>query len=459
MSESGGGAPSADENGEEEIKLNAEQALELAMKAHKTGYTEQAKSFYEAVLHIAPDSADARHYYGVLQHQLGNTDLGLEHIDRSLELAPDFGPFYMNRGNLLKEQGRHQEAEQAYRRCLALSGESADVLCNIGAALHAQDQDDEAKQHLKRALELEPEHGESNHNLGNIYREERRFEEAIDCYSKAVEFGGYQHNTGRTARNLAIVLATFNRLDEAEQVLRNWLARDPDNPVATHLLAAMTGAETPERASNEFVVNSFQDYAASFDVSLARLKYQAPKLVGERIRTLIPQAKGDLLVCDLGCGTGLVAEHLAPYASRLIGVDLSVSMLTQAKKRDLYHELVEEELGEFLSASQREFGLLTCVDTFCYLGRLDEAIAAAGKTMATGGLLCFTVEKAEEDAAGDYTLAPHGRYQHKKSYLEALLTQNQFVDQRIDEVHLRNEGGLPVQGWLVSAWQKEQKSV
>ena len=62
---------------------------------------------------------------------------------------------------------------------------------------------------------------------------------------------------------------------------------------------------------------------------------------------------------------------------------------------------------------------------------------------------------ADEATEGGYTLAPHGRYQHKRSYLEGLLTNTGFTNLQLDEVHLRNEGGEPVQGWLVSASRPE----
>ena len=49
-----------------------------------------------------------------------------------------------------------------------------------------------------------------------------------------------------------------------------------------------------------------------------------------------------LEVLDAGCGTGLAAPLLGPYARRLVGVDLSGAMLEQARALPQYDELVEE---------------------------------------------------------------------------------------------------------------------
>mgnify|MGYP001207067839 CR=1 FL=1 len=50
--------------------------------------------------------------------------------------------------------------------------------------------------------------------------------------------------------------------------------------------------------------------------------------------TILPFAEGkDVL--EAGCGTGLLLEHIAPVASRAVGVDLSCGMLRKAKERGL----------------------------------------------------------------------------------------------------------------------------
>jgi predicted TPR repeat methyltransferase len=55
-------------------------------------------------------------------------------------------------------------------------------------------------------------------------------------------------------------------------------------------------------------------------------------------------------VLDAGCGTGLCGAILAPFARRLVGVDLSEGMLAHAKAKNVYHELVKAELGGLLRA-------------------------------------------------------------------------------------------------------------
>lgn len=58
---------------------------------------------------------------------------------------------------------------------------------------------------------------------------------------------------------------------------------------------------------------------------------------------------GSLDILDLGCGTGLIGSWFKDYARKLVGVDVSPTMLDMATKKGCYHELrkgVSEGKGE-----------------------------------------------------------------------------------------------------------------
>jgi predicted TPR repeat methyltransferase len=59
-----------------------------------------------------------------------------------------------------------------------------------------------------------------------------------------------------------------------------------------------------------------------------------------------------------GTLVGLCGPLLKPFAARLVGVDLSVGMLVEAAKRELYDELVEAELGAYLTAHPSSFNII-----------------------------------------------------------------------------------------------------
>jgi predicted TPR repeat methyltransferase len=237
----------------------------------------------------------------------------------------------------------------------------------------------------------------------------------------------------------------------AARVYRDWLAAEPGHPKAIHHLAACTGEGVPPRASDEYVQQVFDLFADSFDARLAVLGYRAPTLVAAAVAAAPRVSAGGLSVLDAGCGTGLCAPLLKPFAGRLTGVDLSARMLAKARQRGLYDLLEQVELTAYLRVRTADYDLIVSADTLVYFGELDEVIGAAAAALSVGGLLCFTLEALGADESGDYRLRPHGRYAHARAYLEAVLGRAGLILLRLDAEILRSEGGEPVSGWLVLA--------
>ena len=81
-------------------------------------------------------------------------------------------------------------------------------------------------------------------------------------------------------RLLALAHCTLGEVDKAVEIFEEWLEEEPDNPIARHMLAACSGRDVPARASDGFVEQTFDSFAASFEAKLAKLSYRAPALVG-----------------------------------------------------------------------------------------------------------------------------------------------------------------------------------
>jgi predicted TPR repeat methyltransferase len=260
----------------------------------------------------------------------------------------------------------------------------------------------------------------------------------------------------REARKLlALAHCTLGEIDEAITIFNEWLDEEPENPIARHMLAACTGRDVPARASDGFVEQTFDSFAASFESKLERLAYRAPALIAAALKASDDEPSKRLDVLDAGCGTGLCGTLVAPYARRLVGVDLSDGMLAQAKEKAVYDELVKTELTEYLRDTREAFDLIISADTLVYFGDLEQILFAAAGALRPKGLFIFTLEHAVTAGAGvDYRLEWHGRYSHTSAYVERLLARA-GLRVEIGCAELRMESGRPVAGLVVRAMKDQ----
>ncbi|WP_042694027.1 tetratricopeptide repeat protein [Azospirillum sp. B506] len=368
---------------------------------------------------------------------------------RALATDPTLAGTHNNHGNALRALGRLEAAVDAYRAAVTHGLHEGMAHYNLGSVLRLAERRDEAEGAFRQALALRPDHAEAWNNRGNLLRDLGRFGGAAMDYRRALAL---RPDWADAHDNLGAVLYLLHEQggeDEAVALARLWRRDHPANPLARHIGAAIAGEEADARAPDDYVRQTFDLFAEEFDRKLAELDYRAPALLAGMLADRA-QA-GDLDVLDAGCGTGLCAAALRPYARRLIGVDLSDGMLEHARHRGLYDELHAAELVGFLMARPARFDLVMAADVFCYFGVLDEALAAARAALRPGGRLAFTVEELDPADGRPHRVATHGRYAHAEAYVGAAVADAGLTLLRCDHDRLRFESGEPVMGLVVLA--------
>ena len=121
-----------------------------------------------------------------------------------------------------------------------------------------------------------------------------------------------------------------------------------------------------------------------------------------------------------GAARACAVRWLRRTRGDLTGVDLSAGMLEQAKAKQVYDELVQGELTQFLQGRPAAFDLIVSADTLVYFGDLEDVAAAARAALRPGGLFVFTLEElVVDDGDLEMRLEPHGRYAHAQSLRRA----------------------------------------
>ena len=429
--------------------LDVHQALLMAMQLHQQGYLDAAEELYRRLLEHDAGNANALHYLGVLLHRRGKSDEAVLRIRQSIALDPDVADWHANLGNVLLRQHQLEGAAVAYAAAVNLAPDNAAILNNLGALRRAQARFPEAEAALVKALELDPTRADAHANLGNLYGSRGLFDQAFKHYCEAVALDPKLY-PARTM--LGFAYHSLGRFNEAAAVFQQWLADEPDNPLPRHHLAACTGEAVPDRAADAYVEATFDAFAASFDGQLEQLAYRAPQFVADAVARIVGASGTRVDILDAGCGTGLCGPLVASHARRLVGVDLSAQMLARAAQRGTYDELHKAELTAYLRSLGQDCDLMISADTLCYFGTLEAVSLAAHSALRPRGWLVFTVESLlEADAAAGFQLNPHGRYSHKRDYVEATLLRAGFEQVAAELVQLRMEAGRPVHGWLFTA--------
>jgi predicted TPR repeat methyltransferase len=425
------------------------------MQSHQAGDLDTAERLYREVLEQRAAQPDAMHFLGVLCHQRGRSDEGVRLIEAALKITPKHPDAHNNLGNIHKECGRFVEAERCYRKALACGPKHYNAQNNLAVVLEAQDRLEEAFEAYAKLLQEAPTFALGHYLMGSFLRNHAQnvehVEQSVECFRKAYALDS-RHT--RALEGLGVSLYALSRHEEAAKVYRDWLAREPEHPVPRHMLAACGGAQAPSRADDDYVRKVFDGFADSFDEQLLKnLNYRAPQVLAEALSKKLSEADGSLDILDAGCGTGLCAPLLRPYAKRLVGVDLSGGMIEKARVRGGYDELEVAELTGYLQTHPDAYDIVFSADTLVYFGELQDVLDAAGSALRPNGWLAFTVEAAEGENAC-VNLSPSGRYQHTRGYLERTLSCAAFSRVTIAADTLRKENGQPVMGWVVLAQRK-----
>lgn len=230
-------------------------------------------------------------------------------------------------------------------------------------------------------------------------------------------------------------------------------AADPADQQGAAVRLARLGARPPVAMPVGYIRALFDGYAPGFDDALTGgLSYRAPDML---LYAVARVCGGEMMrfenVLDLGCGTGLAGAAFRPFCARLAGVDLSRGMLTEARGKGIYDELVEAEAVTYLRAEAErgaQYDLILAADVFIYFHELRQVPPVAAKALKPGGMLAFTVETHDGDGV---ILRDTLRYAHGAAHVRGALSLGGLEPLSLEPGAIRTEKGAPVPSLVVVA--------
>ncbi|EKD91610.1 MAG: hypothetical protein ACD_29C00469G0001 [uncultured bacterium] len=407
-----------------------------------------AKNAYKKAIRINSKYAVAYNNLGNVYYHQNQFVSAEKSYQKALELNPHYTDAQNNLNILLKKMGitffENQHYEQAislFERILSTDDKIPEMNYLVASTYLELGEHSKALNYYFRQLAQKPLF-EAYYNIGVILMGQDKLNDAIEYFKKSLE---YNPNDLSTQLNLGSIYLKQNKLDQAILIYQNANRIKPNDPEIQYILLALTQQYLPQKAPEVYLKNLFNQYAKNYDKHLVEiLKYDAPKIIFEKINLEFAPAQKSLVILDLGCGTGLAGDYFKIFSKKLIGLDIAENMIAVARLKNIYDELIT---GEIESSIQqfKEIDLVIAADVFTYIGNLEFIFKQINQVLSNSGVFIFTIEQTFEN---DFILQSSIRYAHSKIYINKLAATYGFKIIALDNIVIRKQRNAPVFGYL-----------
>jgi len=167
--------------------LTIKETFELAVQNHQNNNLQDAQDYYQKVLELDPNYADAYNNLGVLYKELEEHQKAKDCYEKAIVINPNYTDAHYNLGNIFKELGENQKAKECYEKVIEINPNYIDALNNLGNIFDDLGENQKAKDCFEKAIEINPNYVDANYNLGTIFQELGEYQKAISCFEKTIE--------------------------------------------------------------------------------------------------------------------------------------------------------------------------------------------------------------------------------------------------------------------------------
>src|SRR5271157_4715317 len=159
---------------------------DLGLACLEVGRVPDAIAAFERAVASNPRYADAYFRLGIALEKLGNAGGAIVAYGRATELLPSLTEAWFRAGALAYTLGDRDEAIIYFHRAAATGGNTSFGRLGKARALLTADHNQEAERVLRQTLALDPSNAMAHDLLGNLLSEFGRFDEARECFQRAI---------------------------------------------------------------------------------------------------------------------------------------------------------------------------------------------------------------------------------------------------------------------------------
>ena len=448
---------------------------------------QSALGIYKKVLVLNSSSICALLNLSTIYYELKRYDKSEFYAHKVLEQNPNNFSALLNLANISYVKKEFKEALWCYERLYELNSNSYNAIINIANTCYNLGEFEKAAEFAKMAVEKRPNSVEPYIVAGNSFMELVKHDEAVKYLKKASDIAPMSEWVCNSVANLFCKMKRYDQglayawrmfflkgynvsfddhinfgyllyeaYDEGnpelvEKYLTMWERHFEDNPIAIHMGCALRNNQELSSTDLAYVKGLFDGFASSFDDILAELNYIVPEIMALSIKEYV---KSRLFkkhkILDLGCGTGLCVEALKNYlpSEEYYGVDISDKMLEKARGKNIYQELYNADVIDFLEHNEEQYHVVMAGDVLTYIGDLKRLCHFLIKNVEVNGYFCCSITKNIYNKK-EFFLTPSGRFVHTISYVLRQLKHCGFDVVKTQECILRKEGPKDVEGVVI----------
>jgi len=159
---------------------------DLGLACLEVGRVPDAIAAFERAVASNPHYADAYFRLGIASEKSGNIGGAIIAYDRATKLLPSLTEAWFRAGALVYTLGHRDEAVGCFRRAAATGGRTSFGRLGKARALLTEDRNQEAEKVLRQTLAVDPGNAMAQELLGNLLSEFGRFDEARECFERAI---------------------------------------------------------------------------------------------------------------------------------------------------------------------------------------------------------------------------------------------------------------------------------
>ncbi|HWY49373.1 MAG TPA: tetratricopeptide repeat protein, partial [Bryobacteraceae bacterium] len=159
---------------------------DLGLACLEVGRIPDAIAALQRAVASDPSYTDAYFRMGIALEKLGDIGGAIVAYNRVTQLLPSLTEAWFRAGALAYTLGHRDEAIGCFRRAAATGGNTSLGRLGKARALLTENRNQEAEQVLRHTLALDPSNAMAHDLLGNLLSEFGRFDEAHECFQRAI---------------------------------------------------------------------------------------------------------------------------------------------------------------------------------------------------------------------------------------------------------------------------------